>query len=61
MAIHVGEDHDDVRPLDDRGERFPPTAVHVTGVELGLVPATLRDLRVAPSVSIQTADDTDSH
>jgi predicted cobalt transporter CbtA len=37
MAVHVGENDDEIRAFDDRSERFAAATVHVAGVALELV------------------------
>jgi hypothetical protein len=42
MAVHVGENHDDVGTLDECSKRLASATVHVAGVALELVAACLR-------------------
>jgi hypothetical protein len=52
MAVHVGENHDDVRAIDESSKRLASATVHVPGVAFELVATRLRHRRWLPRSSI---------
>jgi hypothetical protein len=61
VAVHIGDDDDEIGAVDHGRERVDPAASQVSRVAFDAVPSRLRHLDVVVSVPIDSANEPDMH